>query len=114
MKSGGAHLAAKFASARKNPRNFQTFKRAARWLVRVKKYSNWGLYYVGDFNIILPVLVGGLSGLWEGIAAYFAIQVVAAFLGYGDYHYWHRIQYDTALDTQANPFLLNEIRRRKK
>lgn len=89
-------------------------KSILRWLVRCKWYANKGTYYIGDFNVILPVIVGGLSGVWTGISVYILIQFTASVLGYIDFTRLRRIQYEEALNTKANPFLLEEIRRKRR
>lgn len=79
----------------------------------MKWYSNRGLYYTGDLNVIAPVIFGvATRDVYGSILLYFGIMVAASVFGYMDFTRLKRIQYEESLNTLANPYLLNEIRSR--
>lgn len=89
-------------------------KRLLRRLVWLRVYSDVGMWYFPGMEMILPILTGVWAGWQLAVATYIGLRLAAAVLGWLDVHYFKRIQYQNAVATQLNPFLLKEIRKRKK
>lgn len=84
-----------------------------RWIVRMRIYSDRGMYWLPAIDLIIGVYGVFSSGIVMGILYYVAVRLFAVFIGYGDVRYVKAYQYSNEYQTrELNPYFKKLERKR--
>lgn len=79
------------------------FRAFLRWIIRVRTYSDRGMYWLPYIDTLIGLYGMITIGLITGIGIVLSIRIIAAVIGYVDIYHARTLQYQNEFNTNLNP-----------
>lgn len=82
-------------------------KKYLRLFVRIRCYADIGTWYLPQLDTIIPIVFGVVQqSITFAVSSWLLLKIFSALIGYADYKYFKRVQYQNDFTTRMNPFMI--------